>query len=33
MNKNEVQIETIFDENTKKCIKICLNLILKPFFF
>jgi hypothetical protein len=30
MNKNEVEIETIFDQNTKKYFNIYLNLIFKP---
>ncbi len=33
MNKNEVEIETNFYQNTKKCIKIYLNLIFKPLCF
>jgi len=33
MNKIQVEIETIFDQNTKKYIKIYLNLILKPLCF
>jgi len=33
MNKNEIEIETIFFENIKKYIKFYLNLILKPLCF
>ncbi len=33
MNKNEVEIETKFYQNTRKYIKIYLNLILKPLWF
>jgi len=33
MNKNEVEIETIFYQNTRKYIKIYLNLNFKPLYF